>query len=215
MLITVRDFGVGMSTSTVARLFSAFEQPGAPVEGRPGLGLGLTIARSIIETHGGQIWATSEGPGHGSVLEVELATTPPSDAAETPRVERAAGAVKDRVLVVEDHEDAGELLTQFLEHHGYDVTLATSLAAGMRIAGQSWYAILTDIGLGDGSGLDIGRYLQTATRRPKLLFALSGYGSPSDLDASRRAGFDQHLVKPVDLSQLLELLHEPRASVPQ
>jgi len=216
LLVRVRDAGVGMDAATQQRLFSPFEQPRTPPSGRPGLGLGLTIARGIVEMHGGQIWASSEGPGRGSTFEVDLVTTEaPADALtadDTPETEtetetETTAPRRGRVLIVEDHEDTAELLGTCLAQRGYDVTLAHSLAQGMAALDQPWHAILTDIGLGDGSGLDLARRITARGRRPERLVALSGYGSERDIEASRKAGFDRHLVKPVDLAELLDVLN--------
>jgi PAS domain S-box-containing protein len=212
LVASVRDFGAGMDASTLQALFSPFEKPRVPAGGRAGLGLGLTIARSIVEHHGGQIWASSEGPGSGAMFEVELA------ACEAPAHVVAAGpdgmgsstdqaaVANGRVLIVEDHEDTRDMLATCLSQEGYDVSVATSLAEGLAALELPWDAVLSDIGLADGSGLEIARRARDGGRRPARLVALSGYGSISDIAASKAAGFDSHLVKPVDLSQLLRLL---------
>jgi PAS domain S-box-containing protein len=206
LTVSVRDFGPGMDEATLQKLFSPFEQPRAPSAGRAGLGLGLTIARNIVELHHGRIWARSDGSG--SVFEVELATIqPPADSdAPMPWSRLDATTAGGRVLIVEDNADTGMLLSRFLTTHGYEVTLARSLAEGLTALERRWDAVLSDIGLGDGSGLEIARRTRRLDQQPEHLVALSGYGTDSDRAASREAGFDTHLVKPVDLEELLALL---------
>ena len=131
---------------------------------------------------------------------------------EAPAGEIAFTLVNDgnlpHTLVVEDHEDMGLLLLMLLSQHGYDVTLATSLADGIRLLDRPWHAVLSDVGLGDGSGLDIAREARASATPPRRLVAISGYGAPADIAASRDAGFDEHLVKPVDLARLLAAVRE-------
>lgn len=216
LLVTVRDFGVGMDTATQLQLFQPFTEPRTPSAGRPGLGLGLTIARSIIELHGGQIWASSEAPNMGSTFEVQLVTLEPGmiDAPPPPRAVTVPAPTdaphRGRVLIVEDHDDTGSLLASVLGHSGYQVTLAHTLAEGLAALDTPWDVVLSDIGLGDGSGLEIARRVGAASApRPRHVVALSGYGAEHDLKASRDAGFDNHLVKPIDLEKLLRLLEMP------
>ena len=209
MRVTVRDLGAGMDRDTLERLFAPFEQPRVPVGGQAGLGLGLTIARSIVELHGGAIWAESDGLGRGSVFEVELRTTTP----DVPNEAAAAGLTsastperRMRILLVENHEDTGTMLATSLMLQGYDVTYVHSLKEAMAVIDDGFDVVLSDIGLGDGSGLDIARHFRTNGARPAHLIAVSGYGTDADREASREAGFDDHLVKPVDLDALLELI---------
>jgi len=217
IIVSVRDAGVGIDASTLELLFSPFEQPTPSADHPKGLGLGLTIASGIVEAHGGRIWASSEGPGTGALFEVELATYDPPppgkavSARSTTGAKAGTGNGPSRVLVVEDNEDTGSLLSLLLAPHGYHVTLAHTVAEGRAALDDGpWDAVLSDIGLGDGSGLDIARHAQTLPSRPAALVALSGYGTQADIAASLDAGFDSHLVKPVDPDRLLELLQSVR-----
>jgi CheY-like chemotaxis protein len=175
----------------------------------------LTIARSIIEQHGGFVWASSKGPGRGAIFDVDLATVAPTGLAgpanATP-ARRPETHERCRVLLVEDHEDTSELVALSLRQEGYRVQVAASLAEGLAALELEWDAVVSDIGLQDGSGLDIARRVGQldASRRPACVVALTGYGADADIAASRAAGFDTHLVKPVDLGQLLQVLRDRR-----
>jgi PAS domain S-box-containing protein len=221
VLLTVRDYGAGMDAATLEALFSPFERPRSPSGGRAGLGLGLTIARGIIEGHGGRIWASSPGPDQGSLFEVELASVaaPPAQAVPPPAVPqqpvddfalvgREGTKSRGRVLIVEDHRDTGMLISLFLSSHGFEVTCVQTLADALASLDQEWDTIVTDLGLPDGNGLEICRRAR-AMGRPLKLFVLSGYGSADDIAASLAAGCDEHLVKPIDLKRLLMLMPAP------
>jgi PAS domain S-box-containing protein len=219
--VSVRDSGAGMAADVLENLFAPFDR--RPVvnhepngeESRAGLGLGLAICKGIVAAHGGQIWGTSEGPRQGSTFGVELATTDAraSEAGggrspvepETSRVpERSL-----RVLVVEDDPDSGEMLALFLSHYGHHVEVASSLSAATSKLEEHWDAVLSDIALPDGSGLDVARRVRQMSQPPERVIALSGFGSNDDIRASLEAGFDDHLVKPIDLDQLLLALAPP------
>jgi PAS domain S-box-containing protein len=214
--ISIRDQGAGMDADTIANLFRPFGQRPHAAGRRGGLGLGLSISNSIVEGHGGRMWASSHGVGFGSTFEIELATCP--SVAEDPRpvALREATPVADgqgpgangrsRVLVVEDHPDTGTLLSMFLVQQGYDVTLAQTLEDGIAQLERGWDVVLTDIGLVDGSGLDLAAKARSLAGPQPRMIALSGYGSKTDVAASLEAGFDDHLVKPVELQKLLEAL---------
>jgi two-component system, chemotaxis family, CheB/CheR fusion protein len=212
--VTVVDTGAGMDADALAGLFSPFEPADhlAIHESRHGLGLGLTICKGIMDAHGGHIWAMSEGPGRGSTFEIELpAFRPvPEDVPERRLVNpggqpRRAGRL--RVLVIEDDVDTSTMLEMFLAQEDCEVAVASRLEAGVRRLREGWDVVVSDIGLPDGSGLDIARRARALLPRPRLI-ALSGYGSTVHVTASRDAGFDDHLVKPVDFDRFLDAIHE-------
>ena len=221
--ISVRDNGAGMDSAFMDTLFSPFERkPAQPGGSRSGLGLGLAICRGIVAAHGGRIWAASEGPGRGATFAVELATTPaPDHSTVNPSPRPVASSIaspvpsSQRVLIIEDDADSREMLSLFLSHQGFSVEVAASLSSGLRRLGEAWDVVMSDIGLPDGSGLEVARHARGLSQRPQRLIALTGYGSTSDIDASRRAGFDDHLVKPIDLDQLLIRLGGIGAGGPQ
>jgi PAS domain S-box-containing protein len=206
--VRVSDTGVGMDGKTIARLFRPFEQ-GDLENRRGGLGLGLTICKGIMDAHGGSIRATSAGSGHGSAFEIELPAVDGTSAAESPD-EEAPGARKrgrsERVLLVEDHEDTANVVAWLLKREGYFVEVARTFHEANAVIDQPWDLVITDLGLPDGSGLDLGREIAKKDPRPRMI-AISGWGAPKDLQASRAAGFDKHLVKPVDIMMLLKILN--------
>ena len=224
--VAIRDFGAGMDSRTLDGLFRPFELRTEAGGGRGGLGLGLTISTAIVDGHGGRIWARSDGPGLGAMFELEFMTCePPAEprssgvpgrleaptvppatnepARPPPHAEPAtpAGVAAPKVLVVEDHDDTAAMLAMFLTSHGYDVTVAQTVAEAMNLLDRDWTAILSDIGLAGGSGLDIARRARTLAHPPARMVALSGFGTAADVAASREAGFDEHHVKPIDLDE--------------
>jgi PAS domain S-box-containing protein len=210
--VSVRDTGTGMDTTVLDGLFIPFDRRPVSEGSRAGLGLGLAICKGIISAHGGQIWASSEGPGRGSNFAVELRTVaPPAEAtvevSSPPKapVDGRVSPVK-RVLVVEDDVDSSEMLGQFLSQRGYLVEVVASVAAALPRLVEHWDILLSDIGLPDGSGLDLARRAREMPHPPHRLIALTGFGSNEDIRASRAAGFDAHVVKPIDIQSLLDSL---------
>ena len=202
--VEVTDTGVGIDEAVLPKLFNAFEQ-GDVRAGRQqaGLGLGLAISRRLAEAHGGAISAASAGRGRGSTFRVELPTVDVPDAAEVPggAPDAAPGARPMHVLVVEDHEPTLTVMTRLLRGLGHRVTGATTVATAAAAARQDGFdLIISDLGLPDGSGLDVMR--EVRERYAGRAIALTGYGMESDVAASREAGFTEHLTKPVDLAAL-------------
>jgi len=202
--VEVADTGVGIDPAVLPRLFRAFEQ-GEWRAGRPrvGLGLGLSISRRLAEAHGGTITAHSDGPGRGATFTVELPVVDaPAPAVAVVQVQRATGAVRPlRVLLVEDHEPTQRVMERLLTRNGHAVTCAMSAAAAAAAAAAAEFdLIVSDLGLPDGSGLDVLR--QLGGRYAGRAIAVTGYGMESDIAASRAAGFAEHLTKPVDLAAL-------------
>lgn len=189
------DQGIGIAPEALERIFTAFEQADRDTaHERGGLGLGLAIARHLVLAHGGVLLADSRGAGQGARFTLRLplrqgaVPPPPSPMAEP-------AAVGARVLMVEDHPGAALALRMCLEDYGYTVTHAATVAQALQMAGEQVFdVVLTDLGLPDGSGVEVGRAL--SARLPVL--ALSGYGADSDLRSTAEAGFVGHLVKPVD-----------------
>ncbi len=212
--LRVRDDGAGMTPEVIAQVFELFVQGAPPLDGQnAGLGLGLTLARRLAELHGGTLEGTSEGPGRGSefVLRVPVAA-PPVEVAPAPAVAaepsgRAAGPAR-RVLVVDDNADAREALKFLLEDDGHVVRTAGDGPSALDEA-RSFRpdVILLDIGLPRLDGYEVARSLRVLPESARaLVVAVSGYGQPEDRARSRAAGFDLHLLKPVEPRRLLELL---------
>jgi CheY-like chemotaxis protein len=188
----------------------AFEQ-GSPSVTRQfgGLGLGLAISKAIIDLHGGSIEAHSDGHGKGARLTVRLPTMAAIeqlvDRLQPPQTPRDARGL--RVLLVEDHADTARILERYLTSVGYQVSTAGSVAAALTLASQHQFDIVvSDIGLPDATGLDLMRQLRQRCAVPGI--AISGFGMDSDLRASQAAGFDVHLIKPVDPGRLHETIHQ-------
>lgn len=200
------DTGIGIEPEALPHIFSAFEQAGEGLTRRfGGLGLGLAIAAGLVHEHGGTLTAESAGRDQGAVFTLTLEplggglqALPSQDAAPPP----AEGAGR-RLLLVEDNADAADALRTALEDHGYHVTHAATCAAALAVAEvQAFDAVVTDLGLPDGSGVAIGRALS-----PRLpVIALSGYGAPSDRQACDEAGILALVVKPADPEQLQRVL---------
>ena len=210
--VHVSDNGVGFEPRDAEIIFEPFQQATSGEHRFGGLGLGLAIARGIVELHGGRIHATSAGPGRGASFTVAL---PAGPAGVPPRVmpskagNQPAQPVTPRrplhLLVVEDHLPTIRVLTRMLEKIGHKVVAVGTVTAAQAAArAMSFDAVLSDIGLPDGSGLDLMSELrQTYGLRG---VALSGYGMEEDLRVSRAAGFEAHLVKPVDPNELKMIL---------
>ncbi len=213
-VLTVSDDGIGIAAEMLDRIFNLFAQADQSLDrSSGGLGLGLTLVQRLVEMHGGSVRAESEGLERGSRFTVRL---PLDDrpAAEAP----AAGEEVDEeptregepaaVLVVEDNDDAREMLALLLEGRGYRVGTAPDGQAGVEMGTSGeWEVAIVDIGLPGIDGFEVARRLRSsAAGQGLLLIALSGYGRPEDQQRSAEAGFDRHLVKPVEPDQLFAIL---------
>ena len=192
--IVVRDHGTGIDAAMLPHIFDLFfqgKQGAARAKG--GLGVGLPIARSIVELHGGTLTATSEGEGCGSTFTIRLPRY------EIERTEVTVPVGGRRIIVVDDNEDAAWLLAEALRLLGHDVRVAHDGIAALELA-RGWppEIALLDIGLPGMNGFELCRELGKLITRPHCI-AVSGYGQPKDRAQAREAGFDAHFVKPVDL----------------
>jgi CheY-like chemotaxis protein len=213
VLIAVADDGMGIRPEMLGQIFDLFVQEQQPSDrALGGMGLGLAIVKSVVTLHGGAVSAESEGPGTGSRFTIRLPLAATS--AQTPerKSEQVATSTPgQRILVVDDNQDAAELLTLSLEAAGHVVhTSFDGSSALLALKGFRPDAAVLDIGL---PGMD-GYELATRIRQeygPIRLIALTGYGQPSDLERSRAAGFDVHLVKPVELRLVIGALQSEAA----
>ncbi|HJX30102.1 MAG TPA: ATP-binding protein [Thermoanaerobaculia bacterium] len=212
VVLRVRDEGAGIPPDLAARIFDPFVQEDRSLaRSQGGLGIGLTLVRSLVGLHGGEVEAHSEGPGHGSELVVRLPWQPgvrPADGLAAPppgEPER-----RRKVLVVEDNPDAAEALAEILRLWGYESHVAGDGPAGLELALQVRPRILLlDIGLPGMDGYELARRLRCLPGLQNARYiALTGYGQESDRQRSREAGFDYHLTKPVAPQTLREVLEQ-------
>jgi PAS domain S-box-containing protein len=203
--VRVQDSGIGISAEALPRIFDAFEQGGVKVTRQfGGLGLGLAIAKSLVELLRGSIRAESAGLGQGSTFIVELPEAETDSVGKAPQfapVENGKPS-KMRLLLVEDHHDTARTISRLLRSAGFAVTTATDVASASSAADREPFDVLvSDLGLPDGDGYEIMRRVRAIRSMPGI--AMSGYGMNEDRRRSHEAGFSEHLVKPIDLPQLI------------
>jgi CheY-like chemotaxis protein/two-component sensor histidine kinase len=208
--VTVSDTGAGIPPDMLDAVFGIFTQVHDPRDGAPnGLGIGLTLVRSIVELHGGTVTAESGGPGTGSRFRVRLprvqhSTAEPPGTASTP----AEAMVIKRVLIADDNVDAAESLQLWLEMAGHEVHVALTGPAALKLAEsvQPQVALL-DVGMPGMTGLEVASKIREAPwGREIVLIALTGWGQEEDLRRTKEAGFDHHLTKPVAPDAIEELI---------
>ena len=211
--IRVRDNGIGMEPDLLERVFDPFSQGKQDIDrAQGGLGLGLTLVKTLTELHDGSVEARSEGPGRGSELVVRLPAIDTGEQARpsvTPnRGLPRTGKSRARVLVVDDNPDAAEIMARGLRRLGYEVRVAHDGPTALLIAPELTPELaVLDIGLPVMDGYELARRLRNVAGLSRLrLIAVTGYGQISDRMRSRAAGFDAHLVKPVSLEDLAEAL---------
>ncbi len=203
--VRVRDSGIGIPANVLPRIFNAFEQGNAEVTRQfGGLGLGLAISKALVDLHHGAIRAESDGPGRGSTFIIELPSATPA----APEELAGAEPVEDRrlrqirVLLVEDHPDTALTLGRLLSRSGFVVIKAPDVAtAAAKAQTETFDVLVSDLGLPDGTGYDVIRSVRAHQIVPGI--AMSGYGMDDDVRRTREAGFTEHLVKPIDVSQLI------------
>ncbi len=212
--VSIRDNGSGISASLMPRLFDIFQQGNSTIErSRGGLGIGLALVKNLVELHGGTVQAHSEGPGTGSEFTVTLPRThaPTADVLVAPTLDHKepqglTGGV--RVMVVEDNLDALESMLVLLEGKGFKVIGARDPIEALGLAADFHPEIaIVDIGLPGMDGYELAIELrQRMSGEPLRLLALTGYGQATDRKRSEAAGFEHHLVKPVEVDELFAVL---------
>jgi PAS domain S-box-containing protein len=213
--VTVTDSGTGIAPDVQGRLFQPFSQAAqTPDRRRGGLGLGLALVKALVELHGGAVEASSGGEGRGASFTVRLPlAAPPAPARDE---ERPRAAVRRRVLVIDDNEDAASTLKECLELLGHDAYVAGDGPSGLALARQlAPDVVVCDIGLPGMDGYAVARALRAdEATRGAYLVALSGYALPEDLRRAHEAGFDRHLAKPLELDALQRVLRDESPASP-
>lgn len=223
-VLRVRDTGIGISADMLPRIFDAFVQADSSLDRRRGgLGIGLMVAKNLVEMHGGRIEVRSEGLGHGAEFTVRLPLALKVPAASSPEPVESRGSAAApterarRIALVEDNDDAREALAAALEIHGHEILPAAGAETALALcAAATPDVFIIDIGLPGMNGLDLARALR---REPcgsaALLIALSGYGTEQDKSSALAAGFDAHLTKPAEVAEIERLLRQPRPNARQ
>jgi two-component system CheB/CheR fusion protein len=212
--IEVTDRGRGIDPEELPRMFEMFVQGPQPLDRSDGgLGIGLTVLRSLVDLHGGRVYAHSDGPLKGSRFTVTLPLAPAATEGDVNRVEPAPTAAVKTVVVVEDQEDSRLMMKLLLESHGLTVFTAADGQEGLQLIDRVHPDLaLIDLGLPVMDGFEVAQRLRASGCRIHLV-ALSGYGQDSDIKAALEAGFDQHITKPPDPGRLEKLLTGGTAAV--
>ena len=208
----ITDTGIGIEQQRLNSLFQPFEQADASVNRQfGGLGLGLAISKRLVDLHHGRIEAESRGRSFGATFKVTLDTVAQGSEA-IGRNHRVGGKTSKplRILLVEDHQDTRRTLSRLLTHFGHNVVTADNVEGAMDILGlNNIDVVLCDIGLPDGSGYEVAA--QARTKGHIKAIALTGFGTEQDVQRSKDAGFDFHLVKPINFQELQTVLDQSAA----
>ncbi|NOU28800.1 MAG: response regulator [Polyangiaceae bacterium] len=215
-LVRIQDDGVGIDGEMLGRVFELFAQAeGSLARASGGMGIGLTLVRSLVEQHGGRVEAASPGLGKGSTFTIRLPICEGAvvsiESASPPSLHAGADRGRD-VLVIEDNADSREMLVSLLERDGYQVYEAGDGPEGIEQAiARRPRALLIDIGLPGVDGYQVAKTIRAALGADVFMVALTGYGQPDDKARALAAGFDVHFTKPVDLKAIKLLLNQVEA----
>jgi CheY-like chemotaxis protein len=219
VVLEISDNGIGMDRELVVRVFDLFSQGKRNSDrSQGGLGLGLPLVKNLVELHGGSVWAKSDGPGKGSTFTVHLPrleSEPLSEPDYLTAKNQVSSAVQPlRVLVVDDNVDAANTLDMLLNASGHEVaTEYTASRAIEQVQRTPPQICLLDLGLPDMDGYELARRLRVMPEMKRaVLIAVTGYGREQDKQKSNEAGFDYHLVKPINAANLLTLLARIRVA---
>jgi CheY-like chemotaxis protein len=222
LIVEIQDSGVGIPATAMQRIFEPFEQAHRTLQnGVGGIGLGLTISKAIVEVHHGAILVESGGPNRGAIFTLQLLTKrepepepAPAPAVAEPTEAPPTAAPVRRILLVEDHVMTARNLQRLIQTEGYEVAIARDIASAKRMLQTRRFDILiADLGLPDGDGTELMHYLKTiGSSIPGVV--LSGFGMEADIQRTREAGFQAHLVKPVTAEQLMEVVSRVLAEEP-
>jgi CheY-like chemotaxis protein len=209
IVLRVRDTGIGIAPELLSRIFDLFTQASRTLaRSEGGLGIGLSLVQKLVELHGGTVKARSPVLGQGSEFTVHLPTLSPAPEAITPIKTAEQPTQTSRMLVVDDNSDAADMHVMLLQMFGHEAQAAYSSQTALEMAVKYQpNFVLLDIGLPEMDGYEVARHLrQHPQTKDVWIIALSGYGQDSDRQRSQEAGFDYHLVKPVDSRKLRDLL---------
>ena len=209
VVLQVRDTGEGIPEDMLENIFDFFVQAGGTLDRSDGgMGVGLTLVRSLVEMHDGTVVAHSDGPCQGSEFVVRFPVCDTSETVPRDSKQESPSQVSGRILIIEDNADSREMLRSILELEGYGVEVAEDGRRGLEAIEQGRFdTALVDIGLPGIDGYEVARRVRQDTKDTKLrLVALTGYGRSADRQAAREAGFDEHLVKPLDPCDLTRVL---------
>jgi two-component system CheB/CheR fusion protein len=212
----VQDTGRGIPADLLDHVFEPFAQGDTTIDRRMGgLGLGLAVARGLVELHGGTICVERTKPGEGTTFEIALPILPEATAVVS-STDTHGDASARHVLVIEDNRDAAEALSTLLELEGHVVDLAYDGRQGLARARESHPdVVICDIGLPEMSGLDVARAMRAEPElAPLTLVALTGYAQPEDVARAKDAGFDKHLAKPLEIDVLRDVIAAAPAHAP-
>jgi PAS domain S-box-containing protein len=214
VVLAVRDDGVGLAPELCDRIFDLFVQgPDALAQARGGLGIGLTLVRTLVELHGGRVKARSDGPGRGSEFEVRLPLAEPRAAApRDPDNARAVPLRRRRILIVDDNADAAQSLAECLRLSGHEVRFTSDPARAVPDAEcMRPEVVILDIGMPMLDGYEVLKQLRALpAARSAVVVAVTGFAQESDAAHALESGFDYHFAKPLDLRKLCSLLESPR-----
>jgi CheY-like chemotaxis protein/two-component sensor histidine kinase len=205
----ITDNGIGIEVERQTSLFAPFEQADPSIRRQfGGLGLGLAISKHLINLHGGTIEVHSQGRSYGSTFTLALdAVTKRTEKSGVDSQAPRKPAKSLRILLVEDHEDTRHTLSRLLTHFGHQISVADNTQSALEImASQKFDVVLSDIGLPDGSGYDV--ISQVKRKQPVKAVAITGFGTDEDVRRGKEAGFDFHLVKPIDFHELRSVLDQ-------
>ncbi|MCP3709043.1 response regulator [Paraburkholderia sp. CNPSo 3274] len=211
--IEVEDTGIGIAPEQIGKLFHAFEQGSHNLTRQfGGLGLGLAVTRALTEAHGGNVSAKSPGAHCGATFTIVLPSAARGvGAAATAELRGPHRVGALNILLIEDHEDTAEVMSQLMRAGGHEVAVAGSVAGALALtASMAFDLVVSDIGLPDGSGIDFIRAFRAQSTVPAV--ALTGFGTDDDVRRSVEAGFTAHLTKPVNFEQLERLIEEAVAA---
>ena len=204
----ITDTGIGIEPQRLASLFQPFEQADPSVTRQfGGLGLGLAISKRLVDLHHGKIEAESRGRSCGATFTVTLDALPDGGAANGLNHRIGKSSKRLRILLVEDHQDTRRTLSRLLTHFGHNVVTAENVERAIHLIGtNNIEVVLCDIGLPDGSGYEVAA--QARVKGDIKTIALTGFGTEQDVQRSKEAGFDFHLVKPINFQELQSVLEQ-------